>query len=115
MGELPEPGLGASTDWSQASVKPGIPNHLCDVELFTVPYAMVQTSMTAKPQTGWALLAGSQERQGGSGSSWAFLHTLELPAARALTAVPAAKPATRYSRLVAMPFSQSLLVPQTKK
>lgn len=115
--KVPEPGQGANADWSRASVKPGIPNHPCDVEFFTVPYPMVQTSTTANPQTTWALLAGSKERQGGSSPFWAHLHALEMPAVCALAAAPAAKQATllSYPRLIAMPFNQSLLVPQTKK
>ena len=115
MDELPEPGLGASTDWSRASVKPGIPSHPPDMEFFTVPYPTVQTSTTANPQTARALLAGSKERQGGSSSFWARRHALELPAACALAAVPAVKQATllSYPRLRVTPLHQSLLVPQT--
>jgi len=115
--ELPEPGLGASTDWSRASVKPGIPSPACDMEFFSIPYPVLPTSTTANPQTAWALLAGNKERQGGSSSFWACLDALELPAAAALAAVPAAKQASllHYPRLTAVPFHQSLLVPQAKK
>lgn len=90
VGELPELSLRETTDRLRASAKTGIPNHPTGTSSSLSLTQQFKFPQQQNPQTPWALLAGSKERQGGSSSSWPCLQALELPVVCAVPAVPAA-------------------------